>query len=242
MKWNITSSVIKGSGHKSPQDSISKYLDNDFACLVLSDGAGVARRASEGALFTTTNVVEILKQHKEGIFNYTTEEIRNIILNNLLDRLKQKAENEHHNIDDYMCTLIFFISNGEKYIYGNLGDGLIGCMDIYGEGKPLSLPEHGKFVNQSYFITHKNAQEHFRIGMGPYKDNMIYFLMTDGTAECLYNFKHETFSKALTTYCNWTVKYNPYDVNNYLKISMIRLFPQKTNDDCALAMIYLRER
>ena len=97
-------------------------------------------------------------------------------------------------------------------------------------------------VNQSYFITHKNAQEHFRIGMGPYKDNMIYFLMTDGTAECLYNFKHETFSKALTTYCNWTVKYNPYDVNNYLKISMIRLFPQKTNDDCALAMIYLRER
>ena len=63
MKWNITSSVITGSGHKSPQDSISKYLDNDFACLVLSDGAGVARRASEGALFTTTNVVEILKQH-----------------------------------------------------------------------------------------------------------------------------------------------------------------------------------
>lgn len=242
MRWNVTKSVITGVGHRYSQDSISQDLADDFVCVVMADGAGVARCAKEGANFTTKVVLEIIKQHKDGIFSYKSEEVRSVILENLLNRLEKMAKKEKNQLEDYMCTLMFFVSNGEKYIIGNLGDGLIGCMDTEGNGRTLSLPEQGKFANQSYFITQEKAEAHLRIGKGRYNTNLVYFLMTDGSAKCLYRFRDETFANALTVFCNWTIKYPSHDVDNNLKTSMIKLFPRMTNDDCALAMVYLREK
>ncbi|MBR5205212.1 MAG: protein phosphatase 2C domain-containing protein [Bacteroidaceae bacterium] len=243
MKWNVTKSVINGVGHTGgTQDSISQEPADDYVCVVMADGAGMARCAKEGSTFTTKTALDILRFHKDGIYDFTMDEIRNVVLSNLLDRLRKKAEEEGNILDDYMCTLMFFITNGDRYVIGNLGDGLIGCMNKDGEGRVLSMPEHGKFANQSFFVTQPEAFEHLRIGMGRFDSDCVYFLMTDGSADCLYNFKSGTFAKALTVFCGWTREHNPYDVNNFLRKSMYKLFPQKTNDDCSLAMIYLNER
>ena len=244
MEWKITKGVICGVVNKHfSQDSISVEPKDDYACVVMSDGAGSARCAREGSTFTTATVLDIVRQHKDSIFRYNMEAVREVILDNLLVRLKQKAKEEGNDMDDYMCTLMFFITNGERYIIGNLGDGLIGCMNKDNEGRVLSLPENGNYRNQTFFVTQpEEAYKHLRIGMGRYDDSQVYFLMTDGSADCLYNFGKGFFANALSVFCQWTRLYNPHEVNDVLLKAMYKLFPQKTKDDCALAMIYLDKR
>ena len=99
-----------------------------------------------------------------------------------------------------------FISNGERYIIGNLGDGLLGSMDSEGKSEVLSLPEHGKYANQSFFVTHKNSKDHLRIHKGRYESHKVYFMMTDGSAECLYNFNLKSFANILKVFCEWIIR------------------------------------
>lgn len=238
MRWKISSAKTTGNRHNLNEDSIRQTPYDDFLCVVGADGAGIAKCARIGADFTTQTVRELLIKHKDGIFNYTDDEIKCILLDNLNDKLSALAKKEGNNIDDYMSTLMFFISNGEKYIIGNLGDGLLGSMDSEGKSEVLSLPEHGKYANQSFFVTHKNSKDHLRIHKGRYESHKVYFMMTDGSAECLYNFNLKSFANILKVFCEWIIKYEPHKVSDYIQIAMIKLFGSKTSDDCSLALIY----
>lgn len=241
MRWKISSGRLIGRLHREKmelnQDFISVRPMDDFACMVAADGASVARYAREGASFTTERVRELLVQHKEGIFSYSDDEIKSLLLSSLHEGLGELAARENVCIDEYMCTLMFFACNEEKYIAANLGDGLLGCMSGNGKGSVLIMPEQGKFANESCFVTQDDAFKHLRIVRGAFECDKVYFMMTDGAASCLYDFREQHFAKAMNVFCDWVRKYDAFKVGTYITDAMIKLFPSKTSDDCTVALI-----
>ena len=65
----------------------------------------------------------------------------------------------------------------------------------------------------------------------------VYFLLTDGSCDCLYNPSDATFAKALHKFAGWTRRYPFHDVWEAIIQNMHRLFPKRTSDDCALALL-----
>lgn len=237
MKWKIASQTIKGKGREVCQDYVVQAPIADFVCVVAADGAGSARYAREGAEAVTKKMRELLLEHRNDIFNYSDQEIKDKLLETLRAFLAEKAVSEGAEMNDYMSTLMFFVSDGEKYIAGNLGDGMIGCLDENGQGSVIAFPEKGKFVNVSYFVTQEDSASHLRLERGPYDVNKVYFLMTDGSTDCLYNFKDGSFGRILNVFSDWIRKYPPHYVSANLRTAMMQLFRQKTLDDCALALL-----
>ena len=238
MFWKISSSCIPGHNKKVGQDYIFLRPDGDYVFVVGADGAGYARYANEGAKFVSKEMRDLLTMHKADIFSYSDHEIKENLLDVLRQKIEQKAIENNARMDDYMSTLMFFVSDGRQYIAANLGDGMIGCMDSDGNGTVISSPEKGKYVNQSYFVTQPDSYEHLRIERGTYDPEKVYFLMTDGSAECLYDNRNRSFARIMSVFCDWIRKYEPHPVSDNLKTAMMKLFPQVTSDDCALALIY----
>lgn len=245
VKWKVSSARIQGSVHHSEkiecQDFVFKSIKDDIASVTMSDGAGRAQHALEGAFCCAIEAMRNLELRGGSLFELDNEDISRILLDNVRDKLKAKALEMNCPFDDLACTFCFFVTDGRCFIAGNLGDGLIGRLDRKGEGRVILGPERGKYANQSYFITGENCYRHFHIVRGLFEPANVYFIMTDGSCDCLYDREQDAFAPALGTFCSWIRQYSHQAVSNSLKDVMYKLFPEKTGDDCALALVVMDE-
>lgn len=241
VKWKVSSARIQGSVHASEaiecQDFVFKYINGDIAAVTLSDGAGRAQFAMEGALCCSLEAIKNIEIRGASLFELEVENIAQIFLDNLRERLREKAASLNCSLDELACTLGFFVTNGRSYIAGNLGDGLIGEMTPNEKASVILGPERGRYVNQSYFVTGDDCYRRFRVIRGDYDLKNVYFMMTDGSCDCLFDGEKQAFAPALRTFCKWIRQYPHQAVSNSLKPAMYKLFPEKTGDDCALALV-----
>lgn len=241
MNWTIARATMQGTAHQATntkcQDYIGQIPDDGFACITVADGVGAAKYSNEGAQYVTRESKDFLWSRRESLFELDDEEIKHLVLQNLNEKLGRKAQELGCETDDLASTLMFFFSNGEQFIAGNLGDGLIGYKDEKDNFHVLLDQERGKYANVSYFVTSNNSSSHLRIVRGIFCTSHVYFLMTDGSVDCLYNRRTQVFAKAMHVYCGFMNKYDFRLINSALETSMYRLFPHKTTDDCALALI-----
>lgn len=244
MKWKVARATMTGKAHQMAgmkcQDFIRQEPKDDFVCVVAVDGAGSAKHSFKGAEFVSRKACDIFLERGVTLFELTDEEIKHIVLQNINNELQKMAQEYSCGIEDFACTLMFFISDGSKYIVGNLGDGLIGFRDASNVFNTLLDQERGKYVNVSYFVTSNG--DYLRIKRGNFCTSHVYFIMTDGTVECLYNRKNKSFANALNVYCGLLDKYEHMQISRALMTNMYKLFPTRTDDDCALALIMGKER
>lgn len=219
------------------QDYICQQPSDNFVCVVAADGAGAAKYSKDGAKIVAEGARDILFTRENTLFELSDDDIRHVVLQNLNEKLQKEAQKLGCSVHEFACTLLFFVSNGEKYIAGNLGDGIIGHKNSSGECLTLLGQERGIYANISYFVTGNNNRKHLRIKRGHFDPFSVYFLMTDGTAECLYNKRNNSYANALKVYCGLMDKYEHMKISHALTTSMYRLFPSNTDDDCALALI-----
>ena len=239
MKWKVARATMTGRTHQLTntkcQDFICQQPSDDFICVVATDGSGSAIYSLDGAHFVAEETRDILFERGDTLFELDDDEIRHVILQNIEEKLRKMADEKRCSVDEFASTLSFFASNGEDFIVGNLGDGLIGYKDSIGDFCTLLNQERGKYANVSSFVT--GDKSHLRIKRGRFNTSHIYFIMTDGAVECLYNKRTKSYANALAVYCGLLDKYEHMQINNALTTSMYKLFPSRTNDDCALAII-----
>ena len=242
MNWKVVTPRICGLrtilSDSPTQDITRQEINDDFSCVVVADGVGSALYALEGAQISSLETIKQISSVGEAIFEYSDDRLKELILDHLYDKLSALAAQRGCPVSEFASTLMFFITDGEQYIAANLGDGLVGSLSESGDAEVLHEPEKGRFVNQSYFVTSHKSIDHLRLHRGRYEATRVYFLMTDGSVECLYNYTTKRYARALEVYCDWVRKYDRRVCFNAMVESMRELFKHRTDDDCALAFIY----
>lgn len=243
IRWKIPSAAIRGRAHKvldvPGEDYRSIKVAANNAVVVLTDGAGFAPKAYAGAREVAELLSNKLLESADKVLSYPQDIVRAMILHYVGEILRVlQAENPDSKAEDFSTTAAGWISDGEKYLAFSVGDSLIGRVRKDGTISTILEQERGAYANSSYFITDPNAEKHLLFATGDIEDEDVFFLMTDGSAECLYNPTDGSYAPALSTMAEWTRLYTRESVNDGILDVMMRLFRHRTSDDCALALAY----
>lgn len=244
MIWNIPTCKITGTYHLSQKIKGQDYIKvtlanfNDIAIVVMTDGVSSAKLASTGSRGLAWEVAGQLERRGADLLGWKDEEIIQWLSNVSIEWLEAKSKELECLPRDLDTTLMIFMSDGEKFLAGSIGDGLIGRISSNGQQEVLLEPEHGQSINVSYFVATSDFTSHFRIARGRIDSDSVYFMMTDGTCECLYDYRTKAYADALPIFCEWTRKYQHSAVQDAIFKVGADLFKEITTDDCALALIY----
>ena len=243
--WKIISHAMPGSSHleqgKGCEDVIKVVTDENIAVISLADGAGSFSKAVEGAELATEKSSKWLIKNFDWAYIAKKSDITNrLIYNTIKKGLKRKSKKEKSKPKEYSSTLLFVAIKDNRYIAGHIGDGVIGVTTTEGENVVLSEPDRGEFANNTYFTTSSKISKHFRLHRGTIVNIGSFFLMSDGSADCLFNQTDNTFAPAISKFSSLLEGASDEgvkQVNNALNNVMEQHFRSRTNDDCSFVML-----
>lgn len=242
MIWKISRAFLCGRIHKDQvtQDYGMHVITDDYAAVVLCDGASSSRFAAEASIKAAEAMMSVINVCKLKLFDMSDDELRELIVAQVRQVLRDGAAAKGTSTDDFLTTMSVLICTDKEYLALNIGDGLIAYIpdDEALGGETILAPVNGKYINTCYFITQSNAEEHIEIARGTFSQEGSYALMTDGAVTCLYNRRERTYAPMLKKFfCPW-VKDHKFNVaQDAIKRVMINTFPQKTSDDCSLIIL-----
>ena len=196
----IIQTYQQGGRHKTNnqpcEDRTFSLSNNDVDVIALADGAGSSKytHSAIGAECVTETISKFFCNNFDKFYdkeNY--EELKNVLKTVCQRALKKKVE--ELGLDDISrlsSTLLCVAKKDTRVIVCHIGDGVIGKLTSK-ETKVLSSPDNGEFAGTTYFITNPNAEEYIRIYKGVEQDALAYFLMSDGTAEYIYDKTNNSF-------------------------------------------------
>lgn len=196
--WLIAQASVVGTGHVKSglpcQDaSVARVTDSgEWLVVVVSDGAGTAKRSDEGSKLVATHFFEsLLSLSKEFERRAPGQWVNDFVIARVLEArasLRQKAQADV--INDFHCTLVACLLGPSGGFAIHLGDGAIfgGCSDQSSLNTAgnffISYPENGEYANETFFITEGDWVRHLRITPMPPMD-WIYACTDGGTAFAL---------------------------------------------------------
>ncbi len=239
-KWKIAGTEVKGKKHikanKPCQDKIYSINNKKTSFIALADGAGSVEHSHIGASLTTIVTGKILENMFDKLFHLNEYEISKVIMANLNRLLIDKANEIKTTTKQLSSTLLFVALSRGRYIAGHLGDGVIGKL-IGDKIAVMSHPDNGEYANQTYFTTSDDAINHIRIYKGFLIDETGFILMSDGSAECLYDRKNKVLSEVSRQMLEWLDTNTEQEVESALLDNVKSFFLSKTSDDCSLNMM-----
>lgn len=228
-----------GSTGSPCQDAVAIFQNRSGVCVALADGAGSKTRSEIGAQIASTKAAKVALDAFEQIFliaNSDPKRAAGLVLNPVLVALRRKNKRKREPLDSLASTLLFVAYKEGRYVAGHLGDGVIGIRHI-AETKTLSEPENGEFANSTYFVTDKSALANFRIYTGMVDGEFGAILMSDGTAESLYQRSTRLLAPATQKFFEWSARLSPKRMEAVLLTNLQQVFSQKTTDDCSVAVM-----
>lgn len=159
-----------------------------------------------------------------------------MILQCALVALRRHVRRKKYGIEDLACTLLFAAYKDGHVLAGHLGDGVIGIQDGT-EVRVLSLPENGEYANSTFFVTDKGALSHLRIYQFDLTGSVSLMLMSDGTAESLFDRSTEDLAPAVATMFSWARKLPTKKMSEVLTQNLEQIFRAKTTDDCSIVIL-----
>jgi len=161
--------AVPGVSHEkkgeSCQDAVHTIRQDGVTVLALADGAGSVRYARQGAECATRCACDWISRSFDALWDMEPAEIAVSVVQQALERLQPLARELSAAPRDLASTLAFVAVKRERYIVGNLGDGVIGC-ERRGQLDVLCHPRRGEFANQTYFLTSDFAARCFEIKKG----------------------------------------------------------------------------
>lgn len=241
MNIAILDLTIQGRAHIRDnipcQDKTATLERHGVHCITLADGAGSARLSHLGAQAIVNNVAELLCESFDTFyFAPTAGDVNRSIAEYVLDELHKTAEKHSCELNDLSSTLLFVAVKKDKYIVGQVGDGVIAyCRE--GKLEIAVKPDTGEFVNTTHFTTSPNLTHHLRLFKGDMSGLTGFVIMSDGTAESLYLRRTGELSQIVkriidATYC----KNKEYSIRELLEFFQKSIL-MRTTDDCSIAVL-----
>ena len=122
---------ITGKHHISKgidsQDSICADVKGGTGVISLADGVSTCSEAAHGAVIAARATAELLFSKRGVFFDFDEMETAGLIMSQVLYKLKQTAEKNGHDINEYSSTLAAVLADtkrGRAYLF-SLGDSMI---------------------------------------------------------------------------------------------------------------------
>ncbi len=158
--WRVAGQSVIGTSHiKSAfpcQDHCEKAEIGRRKILALADGAGSARLADQGAKLAVNSIISSTIEY-QGPLDQIDEKLAMKWLAAVRASIAAAAEASQSSIDDYATTLLLAIFDGESAYFWQLGDGAW-IVDTGQNVESATWPVMGQYVNETTFVTSKNAE------------------------------------------------------------------------------------
>jgi hypothetical protein len=236
--WRTVGVCVASPAHvsagKGCEDEIKFLERNGILACALADGAGSRKKCKIGARIAVAEACEELVEHFDDL---KVRAVADALIHRINLRLARQAAELRAEMGDLASTLAFVAVRGSEFVAGNLGDGIVGCVQN-SSGKVLIVPEWGKYANQTYFTTEPGAVEHTRIVSGSVEgDGSSFILMSDGPVKRLYDFKAKAFLPISVEIGSMLLKNNADDARNSLESFMKDRLVPRANDDCSIILV-----
>lgn len=239
-RWMTVAAAVPGVSHEkngeSCQDAVHTIRQDGVTVLALADGAGSVRYARQGAECATRCACDWISRSFDALWDMEPAEIAVSVVQQALERLQPLARELSAAPRDLASTLAFVAVKRERYIVGNLGDGVIGC-ERRGQLDVLCHPRRGEFANQTYFLTSDFAARCFEIKKGDSQDVTAFSLMSDGAAEAFYQRRDKSLGRGVQQVSRWLEQYPASQIARQLEVNLREQVRARTDDDCSLAVL-----
>lgn len=237
MRYKISFALCTGTGHLRQglpcQDRVAVVRTEEVAACVLADGAGSCRHSDTGADCVTKAAAGMLAAQFERLWSLGPQARGEKILWECMRTLQDQSYPLH----DMSCTLLFCASHQDgRYLAGHLGDGIM-LLELDDTLSVFSMPENGEQDNETFFVTGVDAPERLRLYQGCWTGTGTLFLMSDGTAESLYQYSDRTPAVACRIMASWLRKGEEDVISQALERNMQQKFAAHTLDDMSLILL-----
>jgi hypothetical protein len=237
---------VRGHGHLregTPVQDRTKYLSRggvQVACL--ADGAGSAARSELGAQAVVDAGCDLFVESFDELIKMEDGgETRRAIITPLLSKLRDIAHRHQCEPAELASTFLCVALSGDRFIGAHVGDGVVGYLKD-GELRVASAPDNDEFANQTTFVTSASAVESMRLFRGSLDGVRGFVLMSDGTADSLFNSRSGQLASACAKLID-AVGSAPAQQgkNSAYKKQLKKLVDTKirnaTKDDCSICIL-----
>ena len=239
-RWMGAKAAHAGQRHVEKEacceDVALASIDDDVAIVVVSDGAGSARYAAEGAAVAAQTTIDVLRT---TIPWTDADAVREALATACIAEMNKRAGALGSHVRDLAATLAFVAVNQEQFLAGNLGDGLVVAAQSSsaGLGRPHVLigQDRGEFVNETVFLTSAAAVDRFGVVQGQADSYDGFVVMSDGAADRLFRRSDSTLAPLIDRLFSSFGEMTSNEVMQWLDDSVMPVM--MTGDDYSLGIL-----
>lgn len=182
--WHVAGVSVRGSSHvKRNQPCQDAHFWREFPggamVVAVADGAGTANLSQLGAARAAVSSVDWVAELMHGEFPTDDEEWRQLLLAALQtahESVIAVAEKRKVTARDLATTLILTIVTPDTIAAVQVGDGATVVLTGDGEMLPVTAPQRGEHINETFFFTAPNYQDaaQFSIWHGPVRGVAVF--------------------------------------------------------------------
>lgn len=182
---------VRGRAHvldgSRGQDRTAYLTRGGVQVMCLSDGAGSATHSELGAQALVEAGCKLLvERFRDFVSREDGAALKREVVSNLVGRLGEVAERRGVEIRDLAATFLAVAAAGNQFLIVHVGDGVVGYVKD-GSARVASGPDNSEFANQTTFLTSEGSVVAMRILRGSLEGVTGFILMSDGSANSLYN-------------------------------------------------------
>ncbi|WP_260958479.1 PP2C family serine/threonine-protein phosphatase [Pseudomonas citri] len=225
------------------QDYAAARTQHEFACIALADGAGSRTHSAHGARAVVRAVTRALLERFEEIWalsELNSTKASEVLLEHCRTALEREAIKLRCEASELASTMLFVAHSKGRYLAGHVGDGCIIHQQDDGQVLVLSHPDNGEYANTTFFMTDSTVHSRFRLYRGECGQGSGFVIMSDGTAESLYQRAQKSpATSALRKIIGWCGTATPKAMRDILAWNLKQSFATKTTDDCSMGVLAL---
>lgn len=215
------------------QDYVLGKEGKEGYCVALADGAGSVEKSHLSAEIAVKCIADELSENFYQWFKKETKKISE----DLVELCSKKVRLSKYNIDADCTLLVIAISKEGDVIIGHIGDGAIFAVDCFLNSTIISEPENGNNQNETYFVSHIDAANHFRIQKTTITEYKGFILCSDGIEKSLFSKRENKHAIAIKRIVEWCDKYPTEVVSARLEKELDEVFRGKSVDDMSIGVI-----